>query len=153
MKAVAETFFRVQHYVDGQFLDGKNTFEVHYPATNQVIGEAPEADEALVDQAVQAAARAFKSWGRAPAAERRAVLKRFAQLIREHRDELARIETLDVGRPLRDNLHGYIDRVAANIEFFADFAVTHGTEAYAMDNGYVNYVLRQPVGVAALITP
>lgn len=146
-------FFRVQHYIDGRFVEGKNPFDILYPATNEVIGTAPEADQDTVDAAVEAAARAFRTWGRAPAAERRRVLKRFAELIRTHREELARIETLDVGRPLRDNLHGYIDRVANNIEFFADFAVTHASEAYPMDNGYINYVLRQPVGVAALITP
>ncbi|ADU51885.1 Aldehyde Dehydrogenase [Thermaerobacter marianensis DSM 12885] len=146
-------FFRVQHYIDGRFVEGKNHFDVLYPATNEAIGTAPEADQDTVDAAVEAAARAFRTWGRAPAAERRRVLKRFADLIRENKEELARVETLDVGRPLRDNLHGYIDRVANNIEFFADFAVTHAGEAYPMDNGYVNYVLRQPVGVAALITP
>jgi len=86
-------------------------------------------------------------------AERRVLLKRFAQLIRDHEDELAAIETWDVGRPIAENKAGYIARIAANIEFFADFAVTHGSEAYPMDNGYINYVLRQPVGVAALITP
>jgi len=86
-------------------------------------------------------------------AERRVLLKRFAQLIRDHEAELAAIETWDVGRPIAENKAGYIARIAANIEFFADFAVTHGSEAYPMDNGYINYVLRQPVGVAALITP
>lgn len=146
-------FFQVQHYIDGKFVDGKNHFDILYPATNEVIGTAPEADADTVDTAVRAAAKAFAVWGRLPAAERRAVLKRFADGIRQHKEELARLETLDVGRPIRENLEGYIERVAANIEFFADFAVTYGSEAYPMDNGYINYVVRQPVGVAALITP
>ncbi|HEY8487210.1 MAG TPA: aldehyde dehydrogenase [Limnochordales bacterium] len=146
-------FFRVQHYIHGEFVDGRNTFEVLYPATNEVIGTAPEADADTVDMAVQAAARAFREWSRTPVSQRRAILRRFAELVRAHREELARIETWDVGRPLRDNLRGYVDRVASNLEFFADFAAVHASEAYPMENGYINYVLRQPVGVAALITP
>ncbi len=145
--------FEVQHYIDGEFVKGGNRFEVLYPATNEVIGTAPEGGEAEVDAAVAAARRAFGKWGRTPAAERRRVLHAFAEGIRAREEELARVESWDVGRPIRENAHGYISRVAANIEFFADFAVTHGSEAYPMDTGYVNYVLHRPVGVAALITP
>ncbi|WP_322820488.1 aldehyde dehydrogenase [Chloroflexus sp.] len=146
-------FFHVSHYIDGQFVEGGSRFDILYPATNQVIGSAPEAGADEVDAAVAAASRAFRQWSRLPAAERRLILKRFAQLIRDHEAELAAIETWDVGRPISENRSGYIPRIAANIEFFADFAVTHGSESYPMDNGYINYVLRQPVGVAALIAP
>ncbi len=146
-------FFHVSHYIDGQFVDRGPRFDILYPATNHVIGSAPEAGAAEVDAAVQAAARAFRQWSRTPVAERRLILKRFAQLIRDHEAELAAIESWDVGRPISENRAGYIPRIAANIEFFADFAATHGSEAYPMDNGYINYVLRQPVGVAALIAP
>ncbi|WP_367280827.1 aldehyde dehydrogenase [uncultured Chloroflexus sp.] len=146
-------FFQVSHYINGQFINRGPQFEIRYPATNQVIGSAPEAGATEVDEAVQAARRAFAQWSRTPVAERRQILKRFAQLIRDHEAELATIETWDVGRPISENRAGYIPRIVANIEFFADFAATHGSEAYPMDNGYINYVLRQPVGVAALIAP
>lgn len=146
-------WFEVEHYIDGEFVKGENRFEVFYPATNEVIGTAPEGKSSEVDAAVEAARRAFGKWGRTPAAERRRVLHAFADGIRAHEEELARVESWDVGRPIRENIHGYIQRVAANIEFFADFVVTHGSEAYPMDTGYVNYVLHRPVGVAALITP
>ncbi|MCW5852553.1 MAG: aldehyde dehydrogenase [Anaerolineae bacterium] len=145
--------FEVQHYIDGQFVDGGPRFDILYPATNHVIGSAPEGGRDEVDRAVTAAQRAFKTWGRLPAAERRRLLKGFADRIRAHEKELVEIETWDVGRTVRENAHGYVPRIAANIEFFADFAVTHGSEAYPMDTGYINYVLRQPVGVAGLITP
>jgi aminomuconate-semialdehyde/2-hydroxymuconate-6-semialdehyde dehydrogenase len=147
-------FFKLEHYIGGEFVQGKNRFEVYYPATNEVIGTAPEATAEEVDAAVQAAHRAFRTWSRLPAVERRRYLRAFANAIRESAEELARIETWDVGRPIRENDPAvYIARVANNIEFFADFAVTHGTEAFLMDTGYVNYVQRMPVGVAALITP
>ncbi|RMF78708.1 MAG: aldehyde dehydrogenase [Chloroflexi bacterium] len=146
-------FFEITHYINGAFVNGGRTFEKLYPATNEVIGSVAEAQADEVDRAVQAAKEAFKTWGRMSAKERRPILHRFAQGIRDHFAELARIETYDVGRPLSENSIHYIERAAHNIEFFADFAVMHGSEAYPMDNGYINYVLRQPVGVAALITP
>lgn len=146
-------WFEIQHYINGEFVDGGDRFEVFYPATNEAIGSAPEGKEAEVDAAVSAAETAFEKWSRTPTAERRQILRRFADGIRANQEELAQIESWDVGRPIRENTHGYILRVAANIEFFADFVVTHGTEAYPMDTGYINYVIHQPVGVAGLITP
>lgn len=146
-------WFEVEHYIGGEFVGGGNHFDVRYPATNEVIGTAPEGKEAEVDAAVGAARGAFGKWGKMGAAERRLMLKRFADGIRARADELARVESWDVGRPIRENTHGYVLRVAANIEFFADFVVTHGSDAYPMDTGYINYVLHQPVGVAGLITP
>ncbi len=151
---VERPFFEVEHYIDGRFEKGSNRFEVLYPATNEVIGTAPEGGADEIDRAVEAARRAFVEWSRLGAQGRRPHLLRFAQKIREHAAELARIETWDVGRPIRENdPDHYIQRVANNIEFFANFAVTHGSEAYPMDNGYINYVLYEPVGVAGLITP
>lgn len=148
-----ELWFNVQHYINGEFIDGQNHFDVFYPATNKVIGRVPEGKQDEVHAAVSAAEHAFVIWGGMPASQRRKLLKAFAESIRRHQEELAQIESLDVGRPIRENTAGYILRAAANIDFFADFVVTYGTEAYPMENGYVNYVLRQPVGVAGLITP
>ncbi|MCG0313526.1 MAG: aldehyde dehydrogenase [Calditerricola sp.] len=145
--------FDVQHYINGKFVDGGERFSVYYPATGEVIGTAPDGGQDEVNAAVEAAKQAFEKWSRTKPSERRRILNRFADAIRQHADELARIETLDVGRPISENRHHYIERVAANISFFADFATMVGSECYPMENGYVNYVLRQPVGVAALITP
>lgn len=145
--------FELSHYINGEFVSRGERFAVRYPATNEVIATAPEGEWNEVDAAVRAARTAFETWGRASAADRRKVLKAFAQGIRDHGEELAQLETWDVGRPIRENAGGYILRVAANIDFFADFAAIHGSEAYPMDNGYINYVLRSPVGVAGLITP
>lgn len=145
--------FELSHYIDGKFVTSGSAFEIHYPATNEVIGIAPEGQEDAVDAAVRSAKAAFQTWGKITATQRRPILKAFAEGIRRNADELAHIETWDVGRPISDNGPFYIERVAYQIDFFADFAVTQGSEAYPMDNGYINYVLRQPVGVAALITP
>lgn len=145
--------FEVTHYINGEFVKSSRTFEKLYPATNQPVGTVYEGLQAEVDAAVAAAAAAFKTWGRMSASERRPYLKRFAAGILQNAEELARIETYDVGRPIRENGAAYLQRIAHNIDFFADFAVMQGSEAYPMDSGYINYVLRQPVGVAVLITP
>lgn len=145
--------FEVQHYIDGQFVESRQKFKKLYPATNQQVAAVSEGKQDEVNAAVDAATKAFKTWGKMTASARRPILKRFAEGIRQYADELAQIETYDVGRPIRENTGGYLDRVANNIDFFADFAAIHGSEAYPMDNGYINYVLRQPVGVAVLITP
>ncbi|GAX91267.1 aldehyde dehydrogenase [Effusibacillus lacus] len=145
--------YEVQHFINGKFVNGGDRFEVYYPATGEVLGTAPDGGQAEVNAAVEAAKQAFEKWSRTKPSERRQILNRFADLIRKHSDELARIETLDVGRPISENSRHYLERVAANISFFADFVTMIGSESYPMENGYINYVLRQPVGVAALITP
>ena len=146
-------FFEVTHYINGEFVNSPLQFEKLYPATNQVIGTVAEGKQAEVDRAVSAAKNAFKTWGKMSASQRRPILRAFAEGIRKNADELARIETFDVGRAIRENNIHYIERIANNIEYFADFAALHGSESYPMDSGYINYVLRQPVGVAVLITP
>ena len=145
--------FEVEHYINGRFVSGTDRFDIIYPATNEVIGSAPEGRSGEVEAAVEAASKAFDSWSSLGPIKRREALQAFAAKIRDNARELAEIETMDVGRPIRDNLSGYVQRVANNIAFFADFAVTHGSESYPMDTGYINYALYEPVGVAALITP
>lgn len=143
----------MQHFINGEFVDGGPRFPVFYPATGEQIGTAPEGKEAEIDAAVAAARAAFKTWGPMKPSERQRILHRFADAIEQNGDELARLQTLDVGRPLKDNGPHYIARAAANIRFFADFAAMAPTEAYPMENGFINYVLRHPLGVAGLITP
>lgn len=145
--------FEVQHFINGEFVDGGERFPIIYPATGEQIGTAPEGKAAEIDAAVAAAKEAFKIWSRMKPSERQRILHAFADAIEENGDELARLQTLDVGRPLRDNGPHYIARAAANIRFFADFAALSPSEAYPMENGYINYVLRHPVGIAGLITP
>ncbi len=141
------------HYIDGAFVKSGPPFPIVYPATAEVIGQAYEGRAEEVDQAVRAAARAFRQWSRLAASERRRYLRAFAAKVREYKAVFEVVESLDVGRPIRENRQGYVERMAHNLEFFADFAVTHGSEAYPMENGYWNVVQRFPVGVGALITP
>src|SRR5699024_1486871 len=88
-----------------------------------------------------------------PLSERTNKVRRMAEIIMERREELARLEALDVGKPYPVAFGREIQRAAENIKFFADFVDQMGGETFPMDDEYLNYTRYEPVGVAALITP
>lgn len=86
-------------------------------------------------------------------AERCNKIRRMAEIILERREEIARLEALDVGKPYSHAFTGEIPRAAHNLKFFADFIEKQGGEVYPMEEDYLNYTRHEPVGVAGLITP
>lgn len=144
----------LKHFIDGKFVDSASgeTFSVPNPATGQELTRCALGGKAEIDLAAKAAVRAFKTWGRMAPAERGKLLRRWAQLMIEHKDELNYLECMDVGRPIREGIAGYVERMAHNITFFADLAEKYYDEAFVLP-GYTFYTNRQPVGVAGLITP
>jgi aminomuconate-semialdehyde/2-hydroxymuconate-6-semialdehyde dehydrogenase len=149
---------RVRHFIDGEFVDSASgaTFRSLNPATQEVVAEVAEGGAEDVDRAVRAARRAFDEgpWPRMAPAERKRILYRVAELIDERREELARLETTDVGKPITEALTKDLPRAAYNFRFFADFAELAHTEAFPRPaEGILTYVLRDPRGVAGLITP
>ncbi len=106
-----------------------------------------------VDAAVSAAADAFPEWRRKPAVDRAAVLSRIADLIDARLDEFARAESVDTGKPITLAKTLDIPRSSANLRFFAAAATQFSSEAHPMDDGTINYTLRQPHGVVACISP
>ena len=125
------------------------------PATGEAIAKVAEADYADVDRAVAAARRAFDQgpWPRMPVAERSAILLKVAAGIRARLPELARLESLDTGKPIRESSTLDIPRSAYNFEFFAELIKYEGTGAFPVDDRFLNYTLREPVGVAGCISP
>ncbi|GLG00746.1 aldehyde dehydrogenase [Alicyclobacillus hesperidum subsp. aegles] len=146
---------KVLHFIDGTFCESQDgrTFDNFNPATGEKIGVVAEGGKAEIDQAVAAARRAFKTWGKTSAAERAAIMHRIADLIEENLDELALLETTDTGKPLSLAKSLDIPRSAYNFRFFADFVKGMSTEAFEMEGVALNYALRRPVGVAGLISP
>ena len=98
---------RSQAFVDGAYVDAASgeTFDCVNPATGRVIASVAACDTEDVDRAVRGARAAFESgvWSRLAPKQRKRVLVRFAELIRANRDELALLETLDMGKPIRDS--------------------------------------------------
>lgn len=143
------------HFIDGQYVasaDGK-TFENINPATGEVLGLVAEGGRTEIDAAATAARRAFKSWSKTTPAHRAAIMYRIADLIDQRSEELARDETLDTGKPIGLSKSLDIPRAAYNFRFFADFVKGLSTECFEMEGVALNYALRRPAGVAALISP
>lgn len=147
----------VKLFINGQYVESSRneTFEVKNPATQEVIARVHEATFEDVDRAATAAREAFEHspWRTMPLSERCAKIRRMADIILERKEELARLEALDVGKPYTAALHHEIPRAAHNLTFFADFMEKQGGETYPMDEDYINYTRNEPVGVASLITP
>ncbi len=152
-----EAIVQVPLYIGGKFVSAANnkTFENRNPATNQLLAHIAEASAEDVDRAARAARDAFERglWSRMPAVERARILRQIADVMEKHKDELARLESMDTGKPIREAQAGDIPRAIYYIRLFADYVTTQSSEFYPMDGQALNYVLREPLGVAGLITP
>jgi 4-guanidinobutyraldehyde dehydrogenase/NAD-dependent aldehyde dehydrogenase len=146
-----------QAWIDGRYVPAASgeTFDCISPIDGKLIGRVASTDSVDVDRAVTAARRAFEngSWAQRPPAARKKVLLRFAELILAHRDELALLETLDMGKPIADSLSVDIPATARCIAWYAeavdkiyDEIAPTGPDALAM-------ITREPVGVVAAIVP
>jgi len=146
---------RESAFIDGTWCaaDDGAKVQILNPANGTVVGEVPILRAAETRRAIEAAARAQPAWARKTAKERATILRRFAELMTAHVDDLAIIMTAEQGKPLAE-AKGEVAYAAAFIEWFAE----EGKRAYGdiiptfrADSRLL--VLRQPVGVAAAITP
>ncbi len=146
----------VTSYIDGQWqAEGTHRLPVINPATEQIVSRVSEADADETARAVASAHQAHKAgvWSKLPAAEKRAVFHRIAAITRDHLDELAWIESLNSGLPLHYLRHRQLPRIVRNFDFFADALSQNTEQAGTTDDAYLRYVVREPAGVAALISP
>ncbi|GAB6983664.1 aldehyde dehydrogenase family protein [Nocardioides pyridinolyticus] len=111
-------------FVNGEFVDGHGTsFKTISPATEEVLAEVAEADQADVDAAVKAARRAYdKVWSKLPGRERAKFLYRIARIIQERSRELAVLESLDNGKPIKESRDVDVPTVAAHFFYYAGWA-------------------------------
>jgi len=156
MHAGTESFLQrpKRLYIGGEWIAADDTFPSLNPANGTVLAEVPFADEAAVDAAVTAAREAFEGWRRLTPLERSRWLTRVSDAIEAHVDELAEIETLDNGKPLRESRRGDVPLAADHFRYFAGLAPTVGGRTVPVSARRVfNYTLREPVGVVAAIVP
>jgi succinate-semialdehyde dehydrogenase/glutarate-semialdehyde dehydrogenase len=147
--------FRQQALIGGEWRDatGGDRFSVHNPANAETVGHAPRCTLADVERAVAAAHAAFAGWRATPAKTRALLLRRWFDLILQHRDDLAAIMVSEQGKPL-DEARGEIDYAASFIEWFAEEARrVYGDVVPSPWADRRMFTLKQPLGVAALITP
>lgn len=144
-------------FIGGEWVDAASgkTIEVRDPGDGQVIGQIAAGDAADIDRAVSAAKEAFRKsgWATLPVNDRAVILHRLADLVDKHRDILAQLESLDVGKPLAQAMTGDIPNVSQTLRYYADLSVqTRRSEPIAV-SGYDARSLRVPYGVCAFIIP
>lgn len=147
----------LDHFIDGEYSPSSagDTFETTNPANGQVIATVSLGTSQDVDRAVRAARAAFKTgpWPKMTVRERAAILRKIGDLILERREQLAIAETMDTGKPISESFEGDIPRAALNFHFFAEYASAAGEECYTVSQLERHLAVREPLGVAALITP
>ncbi|MGH3952066.1 MAG: aldehyde dehydrogenase [Pseudonocardiaceae bacterium] len=148
---------RTEAFIDGAFVPGKRggTFECVSPRDGRTIAEITECDEADVDLAVCAARASFVDgrWSRQPPQHRRKVLRRLARLIDEHREELALLETLDMGKPISESLAVDVRATVQTFDFYAEAADKVYGEVAPTDHRTLATITREPVGVVGAVVP
>jgi 4-guanidinobutyraldehyde dehydrogenase/NAD-dependent aldehyde dehydrogenase len=144
-------------FIDGRYVQAASglAFDRVSPIDGRVIAQVASTDIADVDLAVAAARRSFESgiWSRQPPCERKRVLLRFAGLILEQREELALLETLDVGKPISDSLAVDVNSTARCIAWYAEAIDKIYDEVAPAGYDALALVTREPVGVVAAIVP
>src|SRR5436190_1806015 len=146
---------KIRNFVDGQFVEplGGKYLDNIEPATGKPYSQVPDSDSRDVELAVVAAEKAFPDWSRTSAADRSRILLRIAELIERDLEKLARAESIDTGKPLSLARNLDIPRAASNFRFFATAILHTESEAHMTDGVAFNYTLRQPRGIAGLISP
>jgi phenylacetaldehyde dehydrogenase len=154
-------FLKKQHklLIDGKWVDAKSgkTFDVIDPATGEVITKVAAGDAADVELAVAAARRAFDRgpWGKTKGLERAKLLWKLADKVDEHAEELATLESIDNGKPIRLARMGDIPGSAETLRYNAGWAgkITGDTIPASLPGNFHSYTLREPVGVVGAIIP
>ncbi|WP_042470289.1 aldehyde dehydrogenase family protein [Bacillus ndiopicus] len=144
-------------FIDGKFVDSVSgkTFETDNPATGEVLAVVSEAQAEDVDKAAKAAKRAFEEgpWSKMSAAERGKLMYRLADLIEKNKQELAEIDSLDNGKPIRDLLGNDIPNAVGQFEYYAGWTTKIVGQTIPVSGNFFNYTRHEPVGVVGQIIP
>jgi acyl-CoA reductase-like NAD-dependent aldehyde dehydrogenase len=152
-----ELDIRSQAFVDGSYVDaaGGATFEKTSPIDGRVLAKVASCDAEDVDRAVAAGRKAFDAgaWSRSAPKKRKAIMLKFANLIRQHADELALLETLDMGKPIRESRNTDIPLAADCIQYYAEAVDKVYDEIAPTGPNAVTMIYREPLGVVAAVVP
>src|SRR6185437_15002816 len=142
--------------IDGQRVPSASgrTFQTLNPATEQIIATVAEGNEADVDRAVAAARRAFEGpWRTMRPAERGHLLLKWAELLKQHADEIVEIESLDGGKPISATLRQDFPAAVDTLTHYAGWADKISGDVVPTRDDALTYTVREPVGVVAAIVP
>ncbi len=142
----------VAHRIAGEAVGGGDTFDDLDPADNSVLCTVASGGAAEIDRAARAAEDAFKVWRKTPGEQRRALLHQIADAIEARAEEIALVESVDSGQPIRYMAKAAL-RGAENFRFYADRAPAAGDGRSLPTETHLNYTVRQPIGPVGVITP
>jgi aldehyde dehydrogenase (NAD+) len=144
-------------FIGGKWVDSAsgNTFPTINPATGEVLTQVAKADERDVDAAVEAARKAFEGnpWAEMSASDRGKLLWKIGDLIDKYNEELGTLETLDNGKPIFESRQVDMPMVAEVFRYYAGWATKIHGETVPVRGPFLNYTLREPLGVVAAIVP
>jgi succinate-semialdehyde dehydrogenase / glutarate-semialdehyde dehydrogenase len=147
--------FREACYINGQWVKAKSggSVPVDNPATGEIIGSVPKLGAAETREAIDAANKAFPPWSKKTGKERAAVLRKWFDLMMENQEDLARLMTLEQGKPLTES-RGEVSYAASFLEWFGEEAKRiYGDTIPGHQADKRIVVIKQPIGVVACITP
>lgn len=144
-------------FIDGKWQDAvsEKTISVINPATGELLTTVPDAGAEDVDRAVKAARRTFenRAWRRMNVSQREKIIWRIGELIEKNKEELGMLESLNNGKTYREAVRGDIPPTCDIFYYYAGWARKIYGETIPVDGNYLNYTLREPVGVVGMITP
>jgi aldehyde dehydrogenase (NAD+) len=143
--------------IGGQWVDSESgkTFATHHPATEEKIADVARASDKDVDRAVKAARKAFEEgdWSKMDARDRGKLINKLADIIEANKDELAALETLDNGKPIKDAMTADVPLVIDTLRYYAGWADKITGKTIPVRGNYFSYSRREPLGVVGQIIP
>lgn len=142
-------------FIDGKWIEAEDSaaYSVSTPATGKTIASCANASRKDVDSAVKAGWKAFPAWKKTSVQEKSTLLLKIADIIDEHKDELAYIESLDNGKPIRETLNADIPLASDHFRYFAGILRSEEGQATMIDKDTLSIILQEPLGVVAQIVP
>jgi aldehyde dehydrogenase (NAD+) len=144
-------------YINGEFVESASgkTFDTPNPATGETLATVYEGDREDIDRAVKAAREAFERgpWSKMSAAERSRLMYKLADLMEEHKEELAQLETLDNGKPIRETANADVPLSIEHMRYYAGWCTKIVGQTIPVNGPFFNYTRHEPVGVVGQIIP
>ncbi|MFN0729854.1 aldehyde dehydrogenase [Polaribacter gochangensis] len=147
---------KIKNYINGEFVNpiNNNWLDNYNPSNGEVYGQIPNSTSEDVNQAYQAAKKAFPAWSNSTLEERSRILIRISELLEENLEHFAKAESVDNGKPLSLAKEIDIPRAASNFRFFGNAITQFASESHeSVGLDAVNFTLRQPIGVVGCISP
>lgn len=146
---------KIQNFIDGEYQAPLNGLYLdnYEPATGKVYSWIPDSDATDVQQAVEAAEKAFPIWSNMSAEKRSQILVKLSAGIEKRMDQFVQAESRDNGKPLTLAAHVDIPRAVSNFHFFATAILHTSSESHYMEGMGINYTTRKPIGIVGCISP